>query len=228
MPTPLPPHKNPPASSTSNKSLLKTFKLNPVYPILLIYTAYLLVLLLPRWLFAGYLGDFTLTISRYVGLELWSSLLFLFCNIAITVLLVLAMLRTGCRNFLWWSCGVVAMLGLLGLSLCPHGVVGHSDYLALFGLPGSAVADVNNLHQWFASITFTALALMGLITFLLSRRRPNWPALIFTIYAIIYIICYVNHLPFFTQIEFIWESLYFYLFFISLSFAVKNPRLEVK
>ena len=64
-----------------------------IWAALSIFTLEILIIIGCYWLFYGYAGNFSLTISRYVGLSSWSSLAFLV--------------------------GVYA-ISLLALSLCPH------------------------------------------------------------------------------------------------------------
>lgn len=114
------------------------------------------------WLNEGYAGNFTLTVSRYVGLELWSSILFAICNIAIVIIMFryYLYLRPS-RSKLWFIFGCLQVAGFSLLSIFPAN--------AFMSSPIREV--VINIHEISARTMFAAMLLMAADT--LRLAYPN-------------------------------------------------------
>ena len=76
--------------------------LSPKYGIVLtpiIFAFSQLIILGYYWIFEGYAGNFTLTISAYVGLRLWTSIFFAICNLIIVILEAIESLNVDTLRF---------------------------------------------------------------------------------------------------------------------------------
>lgn len=180
--------------------------------IISIFTAEVLGIVGYYWIGGGHFGDASLTISKYVGLNLWSALVFGFGNTLITILM-LYYLSTNARikNTLWH----LLMVGFIGcfviLSIFPH-------------LPdGSAVAQV---HQIFAAIMFTVMSLVGIITLIISKQKFTIIlTTLFVAFSIYFILSYIFRPDYFMQ-NILWlEATYLYAFFAILVSA-NNKSLD--
>ena len=145
------------------------------------------------------MGDASLTISRYVGLNPLTCGIFFVFNLAITVL-VLCHLATTCkRGFIWRLLMYVFALAFLALSVSPH-------------LPDESMpADI---HRFFAGVMFVTMALVGLYTLLATQRKGLLIyALLFVIFALFFIICDAARIDWFMTGIFWYESAYIFAFF---------------
>ena len=114
------------------------------------------------WLNKGYAGDFTITVSRYVGLELWSSILFAICNLAIIIIMFryYLYLRPS-RSKLWFIFGCLQVAGFSLLSIFPANAF----------MPSPVREVVVNIHEVSARVMFASMLLMAAET--LRFTFPN-------------------------------------------------------
>ena len=172
------------------------------------------------WLFGGYLGDLTLTISRYVGLELWSSILFAGCNILIAVLLFRYFWSVR-KVFspLWFILSLIEVVGFVGLSFFPH---------VNFVSPETKEFFVN-IHIGFARTMFVAMFLMGLERLRIAKLKDSMATkatLAFLLYGVIYITGYSAKWDMMWNTMLIWETGYIYVFMAMLILTRKNRRIK--
>ncbi len=115
------------------------------------------------WTSQGYAGNLTLTISRYVGLSVWSSVLFAICNFAIvTIMFRYYLSLRSSRSTLWFVLSCVQALGFLILSICPHNNFITDPIIREI---------VNSIHIVSSRLMFLAMFCMALETLRLSH--PN-------------------------------------------------------
>ncbi len=152
------------------------------------------------WIFGGHAGDATLTISRYVGLNLWSTLVFCACNMAIVVMLVYYLLtQASKRGFLWRFLMYAFALAFMALSISPH-------------VPDESMPAT--IHRFFAGAMFIIISLIGILTLTKATRKVTLVySLLFTIYAMFFLICDVLRVDFFMNSIFWYESAYIFAFF---------------
>lgn len=153
------------------------------------------------WIFDGHMGDASLTISRYVGLNPWSCAVFCACNVAITVMTIWH-IATNCekRGFIWRFLMYGFALTFLALSIVPH-------------IPDENAAAVT-IHRFFAGSMFVAMALIGIYTLIKTRRK--WLMLystLFVILALFFIICDLGQFDWFLNTIFWYESAFILSFF---------------
>ena len=162
-----------------------------------------------NWIFGGYFGNISLTVSKYVGLDVWSSVLFAICNFVIGFLMVRYYLYAykGLSK-LWLVLGFIQLFGFIGLSIFPHTAF----------LVGDIEEFVVNLHIMLARIMFFAMFGMALERLRIACNRDNRNkfaakiCLAFLVYGIIYVFGYFIKDSFLWHIMLLWETGYIYAF----------------
>ena len=128
----------------------------------LIFALSQIIILGYNWINKGYAGNLSLTVSRYVGLELWTSILFAAFNVFIIVIMLRYYLSLRkSRSTLWFLFGCVQVAGFFLLSIFPHNIF----------MEGTAREIVCNIHEVSARAMFIAMFGMTLETLRLSY--PN-------------------------------------------------------
>ena len=162
-----------------------------------------------NWIFGGYFGNISLTVSKYVGLDVWSSVLFAICNFLIGFLMVRYYLYAyKSLSKLWLVLGFIQLFGFIGLSIFPH----------VAFLTGDIKEFVVNLHIMLARIMFFAMFGMALERLRIACGRDNRNkfaakiCLAFLVYGIIYVFGYFIKDSFFWHIMLLWETGYIYAF----------------
>ncbi len=154
------------------------------------------------------------TISRYIGLGIWSSILFLAVSIFIfiNIMKYLKHLKTTYKmgNF-WWAIAIITMVSLLGVGLCPLGFFDQT--YGDFGL-------VSILHRISSSMMFCfSIVLVFLMTLKFHTEKPFFiSSLLYIICGLAFIVCYMLNLSLFMNIIFIFESAFLAFFYIVLLF----------
>ncbi len=197
---------------------MKPILKNPQYGIAftpVIFAFSQVVILIYYWFFRGYFGDLSLTISMYVGLELWTSVFFAICN-AVIIFLMARYYRANWKDLspIWLIFGIVQLVGFAGLSLCPH--VSFVD--------GKAGEVMVGMHILFARVMFVAMFAMGLERLRLAtlkKRNIARACLAFLAYGLL---CIVGNSSQWTMIwspVFLWETGYIYAFMGMLALTRK-------
>lgn len=171
------------------------------------------------WIFEGYFGNLTLTISRYVGLELWSSIFFCICNLIIAGLLLRYFIYAR-KSFskLWFFLSIVEVIGFVGLSFFPH----------VNFLPPETKEIFVNIHIAFARTMFVAMFCMGLERLRIAALKDNIATkatLVFLAYGLIYITGYSTKWNVLWDTMLFWETGYIYVFMAMLLLTRRNRRL---
>ena len=179
---------------------------------LLIFVAEYIGLIGWYWLFDGRAGDATLTISRYVGLNWWSSLIFCAGNMAIIVMVVYYLLtRAKERGALWRMLMYVFVIAFMALSISPH-------------VPDESMPAV--IHKFFAGVMFVDIALISLLSIAKAQRKSTLIfAVFFTIYSVYFCISDVLRVPYFMDLILWFESAYLYAFFALLILTERDNML---
>lgn len=148
------------------------------------------------WLFGGYLGNISLTVSRYVGLETWSAVAFLIGNLATIALLVFYATNLQIKKLSWHLLVGTFTISFLSLSLCPHLPTGD---------------QIIAIHRFFASTLFISLCFLAAVTTGLTKNRlARLFCFIYILYGFHFIIAYANHLSYLMDSILIWETLFIY------------------
>ncbi len=153
-----------------------------------------------NWLFDEYLGNASLTISRYVGLNAWSIFTFCALNISICVMLVCYLItNAGIRSFIWRFLMYGFVLTFMALSIAPH-------------LPEDCASS--DIHRFFAGAMFAIMSLIGIVTVAITRSRGILVfGTLFIVYGIFFIFCDLLRIDFFMQNILWFETAYLFSFF---------------
>lgn len=153
-----------------------------------------------NWLLGGHLGDASLTISRFVGLNIWSIAIFCILNIAICILVVCHLVaNTGSKSFVWRFLMYGFVIAFMALSISPH-------------LQDEGISS--DIHKFFAGTMFVIMALVGILTMATTKKR--WLLVfgtLFVIYGIFFIVCDLMRVDFFMNNILWFESAYLFAFF---------------
>lgn len=164
------------------------------------------------------------SISRYVGLALWTSILFALGNCLVSALVGRYLWRVGevwrmPRGFYYLI--ILTVVGLLGLSFCPLGLADSDGNISI----------VSNLHQVFSRLMF--LMMLVIATFLAFSRRTKEGmrafCMMFVAYGITCAIGSVGAMPWFENGVLFWETMFFVLFMILIMvipFGEKRKRVQ--
>ncbi|MBR5408893.1 hypothetical protein IK112_03060 [Candidatus Saccharibacteria bacterium] len=160
-------------------------------------------------------GNFYLdySISRYVGRELWSAIFFAVVNFVL-VWLVWEYLKQLWPKYgqAWRVVMIIMLVGFVGLSLCPLGLfdANYGDY-----------GVISILHQIFSRSMFFFMAIAAGIAGW-KQKQNKW---IFGL-CLAYVICAITMMimsftaKIFWDFNFIFESVYIYLFYALLILLV--------
>ena len=162
------------------------------------------------WLHDGYNGVTSLTISKFVGLNLWSCLTFGSINAIVAILMLYYLCTNASVKNVLWHVLCLAFLGFfVALSIFPH-------------LPdGGTVAEI---HQFFAVAMFIVMLLIGLLSLAISRQKAAIIiCTLFAAYSIYFIISYAIKANYFMSNILWFESAYLYAFFAVL-LSINHPE----
>lgn len=194
-----------------------------------------------NWLFKGYAGDLTITISRYVGLNLWTSILFAICNFAIiTIMFRYYLSLRKSRSMLWFILCCLQVAGFFVLSIFPHNTFITNQNLRDI---------VNNIHIIAARTMFISMFGVAIETLRLScpnrlKFLQNLPLLktprtllipkntanvciFFALYGLIYVTVFLTKLDVTFGNTLIVESGYIYSFMAFLLLTRKIRASDV-
>ena len=193
------------------------------------------------WIFEDYAGNLTLTISRYVGLNLWTSILFTICNFAIIAIMFRYYLSLRkSRSMLWFILSCLQASGFFILSIFPHNSFMENQ---------TAREIVSNIHIIAARTMFISMFGMSIETLRLSypnrlKFLQNLPLLrspknllipkntadicaFFALYGLIYVVIFLTKLDVTFGNTLIVESGYIYSFMAFLILTRKIRASDV-
>ena len=144
------------------------------------------------------------SISRYMGTDYWSAILFALSNFIVVFLVLkyLLQVRKVHKLSAFWLVLVIAMVvAYVGLSICPIGL--FDPYWGHFGV-------VSTIHHTCAQTLFAIMAMVALGTMLVIKKGKLFIA--FGVALIVYMIgstyCYKASVGFFIDNVLIFESAY--------------------
>ena len=178
---------------------------------LLIFTFETVGIITYYWL-NGYSGVTNLTISKFVGLNLWSSLIFGAGN-ALIVILMLYYLSAHARikNSLWHLLMVLYLASFVALSIFPH-----------VPEPGT----LSEIHQFFSAAMFILMLLLGVLSLIIAKHKSGTIiATLFTTFSVYFIISYILRPDYFMGNILWFESAYIYAFF-ALLISSNSKKLD--
>lgn len=202
----------------------------------LIFALSQLIILGYQWITNGYAGNLTLTVSRYVGLELWTSVLFAIFNLAIIIIMLRYYFSLWkSRSLFWLILGCLQALGFFLLSIFPANVFMESPVRE----------TVVNIHEFSARLMFISMFVMAFETLRLSYpnhlkflqkfklfkspSKMSFPgittkiSLFFIFYGLIYLFTYLTKFDLIWSRVLILETGYIYAFiaFLLLTRKIK-------
>lgn len=159
------------------------------------------------------------SISRYVGLETWSALLFGFGNVIVAALMVRYLYLVGrAWQMGWWYFVIIVIMaiGLLGLSICPLGYFGEIG-----------VSPTDRIHE-ICSRGMFACMLVTAVAFGISRHSApftRWCCGFYALYGIICAISYLVQVPWFRALILYFEAFYI-MGFMLLGWCLQKLKNE--
>lgn len=162
------------------------------------------------------------SISRYVGLEFWSVILFAMANIVAAswigrYLYEIGQLWRMPRVYYWLVIGVAVTL--IGLSICP---LGYFDRYA--GMGGASI-----VHQITSRMMFIFMALVVLT--IICNRYVGWQTRVVGVIFLCYmVICMIGHfldLEWFSGHFLIFEALYLISFMVFCAFCQTKSGIKL-
>ena len=162
------------------------------------------------WLWGGHLGDASLTISRFVGLNTWSSLLFCAGNLAIAVMLFYYIIvHAKINNFLWKLLMIFFIICFVALSISPH-------------VPDESMPA--KIHCFFAGAMFIIMTVISIFTALTTKQKlTSLICLFYIMYGVFFLVCDLFRIDFFMRGILWYESAYIFAFFAVL---INSNRLK--
>lgn len=160
----------------------------------------------------GHGWNFDYSISRYVGSETWSALVFMVANLAVAYLTLqyLYMLGEKWRLPRWFHWVVVVMaIGLVGLSAWP---------IAYFDPVGAeyAASGISRIHEICSRVMFFGMLMVATAMMLAlpaSRLTRLWCG-IYVAYGLVCVYGFLTKEPWFAQMILVYESMYLAGFFV--------------
>ena len=178
---------------------------------LLLFALTCLIIIGCYWLFGGYSGNSSLTISIYVGLQLWSILVFCTVNIVIAIMLLNYILTNAkIRSFCWRALMIAFTIAYIGLSVAAK--TPNNDMMVA-------------THQFFSHSLFVIISLIALYTVLTAKDKlTRLIAILVVCYAVFFITCYLLKADFFMGGILWYESSFILSFFILI---IVSNRLQL-
>lgn len=168
----------------------------------------------------GYGLHWNYSISRYVGLEMWSSVMFGIGNfyVAYNILkfLWLAGRRWGMRGY-YFVVVVVMLIALLGLSVCP---IGRFDRI-YDGEPG----PVSLIHEFCSRLMFSLMLVISAMAVFCKRvgKRTRMACIAFIVMGVTYGLGYVTGSAWLKNGMLVFESMYLVSFMVLCLFGQSRP-----
>lgn len=160
------------------------------------------------------------TISNYVGMEIWSALVFAVSNIFVTMFIGRYLWQLGQAwqmPKIFYGLVIFQAVTLLALSACPVG---------MFDVAGAAPSIISWIHSISARAMFFAMMLIAAM--IVFCRRANVLAHVLNAFYVVYAaVCIFGHFAerpwFVANIMFI-EAAYLFGFMVVMAFCDKRPE----
>lgn len=158
--------------------------------------------------------DISESISHYVGLEIWSAILFTLGNIFVTIFMGRYLWQLGLawkmpRVFYWLIVTLAATL--IALSVCPTGMFDVGDSISI-------ISWVHILTSRAMFITMMLIAAMIVIC-RHANRSAHLVNVLYLIYAVVCIVGFMTEAPWFMSNVMIFETLYIVALMTALAFC---------
>lgn len=178
---------------------------------LLLFGLSWLVIIGYYWVFGGYFGNSSLTISIFVGLQLWTILLFCAVNIVIAIMILNYILtHAKIHSFLWRFLMIAFVIAFIGLSVAAK-------------TPDNEMMTAT--HQFFSHSLFLIISLITLYTILVAKDKlTRLVATIIACYAVFFITSYLSRADYLMNGILWYESAFIVAFFV---LVITSNRLKL-
>ena len=178
---------------------------------LLVFGLSCLIIIGYYWLLGGYFANSSLTISIFVGLQLWSVLLFCAVNIVIAIMILSYILtHAKIRSFLWRFLMIAFVIAYIGLSVSAK-------------TPDNEMMTAT--HQFFSHSLFLIISLITLYTILVAKDKlTRLVATIIACYAVFFITSYLSRADYLMNGILWYESAFIVAFFV---LVITSNRLKL-
>lgn len=154
------------------------------------------------------------SISKYVGLETWSAVMFAIGNCFVTALFGRYLWKLGeawAMPRLFYYLIIVMVAGLLGLSFCPSGYCDFDGQKSL----------ITWMHEICSRTMFVAMMSEAALIAIWKKagRLAHAVCVSYVVYAIICIIGYFTKGEWFLPLVMVYETIYLAMFMIMLAFC---------
>lgn len=165
----------------------------------------------------GFHADYT--ISRYVGLEHWSAIVFFLSNIFVTILIGRYLFLLGAAwkmPKLFYVLTVIMAVMLVGLSAFPIG---------LFDVNGTT-SIISWAHQITSRGMFITMLLIAMM--IVACRRAGAVAhianILFILFAVVFVVGFLTKAPWFLSHAMAYETAYLLGFMIAMALCDERPE----
>ncbi len=150
------------------------------------------------------------SISRYIGSETWSAIVFALANFVVAFCALTYLYRVGERwrfapGYYWVV--VLMAVGLVGLSVCPIGY---------FDLPGSeyATSAPSHIHEICSRLMFVCMLMVAAIILFCKRasRLTRIVAAMYVAYGVVCVFGFMTEAAWFMRHVLLFESCYLFGF----------------
>ena len=175
----------------------------PLHWIAVLYILVVAVSVIYSWSIPLHRFDLSLTVSLYVALHYWTTVMYFLAAVVICAALLVHILRI--RAYVIQK--IVYGLILLCVFAC-----------AWFPCNKSRSVLTTNIHDFFAYSLVILMALAFILLLLLAKnKRQRLFGLFCTVFSALFICSFVFDISFFKETLFIWENVIIALFFMELS-----------
>lgn len=168
---------------------------------------------------------FDYTISRYVGLEVWSAVVFAFGNFVVAGMILYYLYEAiqvwKMPRLAYW-CVVIMLIGLIGLSVCP---IGYFDPVgAKYG-----TSVISLIHGLCSRTMFVTMMVMMAVVALntMASKTTRILGVVFIVYGLMCLCGHLSQAEWFTSTVLVTESLYLISFMV-LCFGFKGKENDVR
>lgn len=159
------------------------------------------------------------TISRYVGLEHWSAIVFFISNVFVAFLVGKYLFQLGDAwkmPKLFYVVTVLMAVALVGLSAFPIGLFDVNDTTSI----------ISWAHQITSRTMFIAMMLIAMMIVVCRRagvlaHRAN---VIFLVFAVVFLVGYLTKAAWFLDHVMVYETAYLFGFMVAMALCDERPE----
>lgn len=185
--------------------------LNYILAAAIIYCMVVLFVICANWMTGSHVFDYHLTVSLYVGLHVWSSILYGVAAAIICILIVIHVLSIQTKiiqKFVYF----LIVFGIMGC--------------AMFSCAPSRNRISTVIHNYFSYALILTITFSLILMMLFSQTmRKRIFALAGVVFASVFIFCFGKGVPIFLELLLLWENIFIFVLLIELMLE-SNQRSE--